>query len=946
MIFRELAVLLPCHSLDDFPLYHTGEDADSLLACWTALWHPSLVASTGSGPKWHRVDLPPDDLQQKLILVPTVSTSQLPAGFAQRVSDAGGVLIRQERDRGAILEKVLSHLDADVAIQDSELIADFLALGFGYLQIQVLTRQMRYSSNLDETHFFNQLVAGAKSAVAGESEDARSKVAACFDLLAEERDHFYSVDAYLLDLTLVADTTIGATFRTELARSSALNLLISGEVLAAMAEKEPESLQAVTTALAEQRLGLIGGEHSERPLPLFSCEGILAELARGQASYERYLHRRVEVFGRRRFGLTPALPVILEKLRFTGALHATLDEGKFPASSQIKSRWQGFGDGTIDAIVKPPLDASKPETFLSFAQKLSETMDSDHVATLCLAHWPGQACVWYGDLQRCSRYTAALGKFTTVEHYFQNTNRPGTLESFDSDRYKSPYLRQAVIRKHPDPISSIIRYWKRRFAADTWQALSVMADVINGKLQVSDHRALFDSLEELEPEELPNALARVTQAIADESSRIASALPRQRGEQRPGCLILNPFGFSRRIGIETTLFELPNLEKPIVAVGATGSRVHVVADVPPLGYVWVESRTQKRVSKNRDPALVEDDREKSGLFRLRNEFVEVGIDAVTGAMKSLHDYQTRKNRLSQQLALRIPGSPGQPGDVWRNPDETARYTVMVADEIEMTVSTAALGEIKTKGRLLNLEGQVVAKFLQTHRVWRGSRVVQLDIDLEPIAEPTSDAWNSYYACRFAWNDETSTLAASVNQTRQPIQKQRLEAPLYIDIDADAGRTTILTGGIPFHRRVGGRMLDTLLVVRGERERKFRLGIGIDLPQSLPEAIGLLAPPTLVEQTAANPVPPFSWLFHLDTRSVTPTHWSLIEDHGNICGVRVRLVEASGRSGRFKLSAFRPFTSARQTNFLGETLSECPISDGKIGIDIAEHEWIEVEGRWS
>jgi alpha-mannosidase len=79
MKYRELAVLLPCHSLEDFPLYHTGEDADSLLACWTALWHPALVATTGAGPKWHRVDLPPEDLDNSLILVPTVSVSHLGA---------------------------------------------------------------------------------------------------------------------------------------------------------------------------------------------------------------------------------------------------------------------------------------------------------------------------------------------------------------------------------------------------------------------------------------------------------------------------------------------------------------------------------------------------------------------------------------------------------------------------------------------------------------------------------------------------------------------------------------------------------------------------------------------------------------------------------------------------------------------------------------------------
>ena len=246
---------------------------------------------------------------------------------------------------------------------------------------------------------------------------------------------------------------------------------------------------------------------------------------------------------------------------------------------------------------------------------------------------------------------------------------------------------------------------------------------------------------------------------------------------------------------------------------------------------------------------------------LRNEFFEVSIDPVTGVLKSLSDYRGRRGRLSQQLAFRIPGGRGQPGDTWRDPDESAQYSVMAADEVRLVTSNAARGEVFVRGRLLDREGQLLANYAQTFQVWRGVRVLQLDIELEPIVEPTSDAWNSYFACRFAWADDSASLFASVNQTRQPVHKQRLEAPLYVDVETEAARTTILTGGLPFHRRVGSRMLDTLLVVRGEQERRFRLGVGIDLPQSLPEALSLLAPaegmlqPTSAHRSGAKLVVP-------------------------------------------------------------------------------------------
>ena len=51
------------------------------------------------------------------------------------------------------------------------------------------------------------------------------------------------------------------------------------------------------------------------------------------------------------------------------------------------------------------------------------------------------------------------------------------------------------------------------------------------------------------------------------------------------------------------------------------------------------------------------------------------------------------------------------------------------------------------------------------------------------------------------------------------------------------RTTLLCGGLPYHRRFGPRKFDTLLVVQGETARTFRLGIGIDVPHPMAAAPG-------------------------------------------------------------------------------------------------------------
>ena len=137
MKYQELIILLPCHSLEDFPTYHEGDDANSLLASWSALWHPALLASARAVPTWARADCPPDDLAGKLLVAPQVSQEMLLAGFAGRAKSEGGVLIRKCKDRREIVATALESLDGGAAGVSDELAADFLALGFCRLHVEL-----------------------------------------------------------------------------------------------------------------------------------------------------------------------------------------------------------------------------------------------------------------------------------------------------------------------------------------------------------------------------------------------------------------------------------------------------------------------------------------------------------------------------------------------------------------------------------------------------------------------------------------------------------------------------------------------------------------------------------------------------------------------------------------------------------------------------------------
>jgi alpha-mannosidase len=934
MRYQELLILLPCHSLEDFPTYHEGDDAQSLLASWSALWHPVLLAAAGQAPAWRRIEDPPQELKDRLIVVPTVCVQKLPTGFTQRAKEAGATLIRKTTSRDEIVAAALEPLEGRPAVDD-ELAADFLALGYCYLQIQLLTRQMRYSSNLDEVFFSSTLLAAARGAITGDLALCREKLSACFSLLAEERDHYYPVDAFLVDLTMVASTTLGAPLAEDLARRVPTSVIVSADLVAEMASKHPGTLAALKAGLTRGDVGLIGGEATETRLPLVAHETILAELERGLAQYQQYLGARPEVFGRWRYGLTPHLPGILHRLGFSGALHTGFDEGKTPDGLQLKIGWEGLDGSAVGAIARTPLDASKPQTFLALAGKMGESMDSDHVATLCLAHWPGQASPWLDDLRRIGKYCAALGKFVTAPQYFRDTAAPGHLDRFEADRYRSPYLKQAIIRKQSDPLTTSVKYWRAETARQIAQTAGTLATLVTGQLPAEGVSPTGACTEAAAGDEL---VAAQTERAAAAGRRLASAIAPGKSTDAAGTLIINPHSFVRRIGVELAgLAGVPTVERPVYAADQHEGTSQVVVDVAGLGFVHV-APGKPAASDRKSILLVEEN-------TLRNEFFEAIISPATGTLASLHEYKSRGNRLSQQLALRMPGPRQKPGDTYRDPDESAVYSVMAADSIETTIATTTLGEIRTRGQLLDSEGRRLAGFVQTYRLWRGSRVLHVEIELDPAEEPKADPWNSYFCARFAWPDEGAELYRTQHQTRTRATEKKFESPHYIEIEGAKASTTILTGGLAFHRRHELRMLDTLLISRHERARKFRLGIGVDLPHPLHEAIGLLAPPLVVPGVPRPTSGNSGWLMHLSSRNVISTHWEPLVREGRLAGFRARLLETAGRPVSIALSAFRTITSGARIDFAGNRLSDLIVEDGKLKLDLAAYEWVEIEAVW-
>ena len=909
MKFEEVIVLLPCHSLEDFPTHYEGVEAEGLLSSWSCLWHPALLAATEKLPSWYRADAPPDDLSNRLLIIPSSSESLLLAGWVARAKSEGAVVVRKQHRREEMIAAALAQLDGGDGGVDADLAADFIALGSTFLWVELLTRQMRYMSNVDETHLKNEAVAGAQAALAKDTETARRHLQNCFDTLLEARERFYPVQAYLIDLTLVAPTTVGASLRGELDQGCPVNLLLSGQTLDTLAASEPATLERLKLALDHRSAAVVGGEYSESELPLLPIEHARNELVRGLDTYQRLLQRRPSIYGRRRFGLTPILPQLLSRAEFTGALHLTLDDGQFPQSHQCKTRWEGLDNSAIDALCRLPLDAKAPETFLGLSRKIGETMDSDHVATIVFAHWPGDASPFYADLRRMANYTPALGKFITLDDYFSQTDAPGDTTRFQADQYRAPYLKQSVIRKQSDPLSKIASQHAASARAGNESALETFAKLLSRDSTPENSTPLA-------------TLARVV------------APP---GGKHRAVVVVNPANFPRTEIVDiSALPSLPAIQGAVKGVQSHEGKKLALVEVPACGFARVTPETSAApVGKPPKPMV-------DGLV-LKNEYFNLTVHEQFGGIRSLYVPEHRGNRLSMQLAFRLPQPRPQPGDLWRDPDEDAQYSVMAVDEIKTTATGPIFGEIQARGRLLDLAGKKLADYQLAYRLVRGSRRMEIRGQLAYDEPPRPDPWQSYYAMRFAWPEAAPDLWRSVALTAQPTSAKRIESPDFLELRSERARLSLYPHGLPYHRYNGLRMLDTLLAVRGETQTAFRIDVGLDIGHPSQEALAMYEPLSTfaVDETSANS-DTTGWWFHVDAKNLVATHWQPVMVDGKVTGFTVRLLETEGKAGRAHLRCFTPPRSARQVDLLGRKMLDLALDGDRAVLEVSPYEWFEAE----
>ncbi len=997
MALNKTSVLINCHSLEDFPVHHTGTGADSLLANWTVAWHPALIATTGKLPGWNQTDALPDAGSGLLLLIPSVSTAHLPSGYLRSAERDGAIVIRDLDNRPALLEQILASglVDEKYCEDDSSgparsgnsCVDSFYALGYLYLQIQIMTRQLRGSSNLDEKEFESALIKAARVATdlrthsdhstksqpepkehGSTNIEVNDAIRCCFDLLMAEKNNYYPVGAKFLDVVLTTGSVLGPPLLDQLQQTHRHSLLMTADLLTITKLEYADSFNALRHGVETGIVNIVGGLKTELALPLLSIETSVRQIGNATRVIQSELGAELDVFARRRFGMTPELPALLEQFNFAGAMHVSFDGGRFPRASSGNMRWQSTDGSSVLALTSPPREAMDGGTWLRLSLDIGNSIDSAHLATMLLVHWPGQMHFAMQDLIVAHRYGPVFGKFETLSSYFNQVYDPGYGDSFSHADYRGNYLAGDLETKKPDPISRFVDYWQRHYQLQSLRAL----DVLNKASGCVPSESATDAdIRELErqadaaTESNTGSLDHLIQTL--KTGTAESVFQKLFGKgSRPSVQLLNTTGFPRRVSFSQatnspSTQRAYKLEKIYAADSIRTSSPDArqltdwVVDLPAMSSEFVQTETSKTDPLARHPAVVQGD-------VLQNEFCQLKIDRRTGGIRSLDRFDQRNNLLTQQLALRIGSrtiSPSSPGRI------AARYSEMVCDSVQAAEGTRICGSITTTGRLIDRgssgeQSDEVATFRQTVIVTRGRPMVEIEIEIEPAIELPSNAQN-YFCNRIAWKDESADLIRSAPELRAHVIEDRFEAPNFIEINNHKDRILLLTGGLPYHRRSSRRMIDSLLITSGESCRRFRIGLALNSQlTALQTAVDFMTPVIVRENAMENPPKqPVStrdsgshvtetgnWFFHFNRRNVVVTWWQpRFNPDGQPDGVTIRMQETENRKGELRIEGPRELASASQINLRGEFIRSIDIDGSAATIEFRGSEFFQIQLHW-
>lgn len=937
---RTFVALVP-HAGVEPPSDLSDRDALAIWCAVTALWHPSFLSRAAELPRIESIDSPSSPEPNEVRVFAGGSGERLPSGYRVQAEDAGTFVIEGGTDRAALVREIQERLGAVGTPETADAremqstANDFLALGAVHWWLKDLTVAMGHADGLDHESLTRETLAGAIAWQNCDRPTAANRLRAAFEVLTQARERFYPVDSYLIDLCLLDPAMPAGVLTDSLEARAPVSFLAPAKAIENLAERDAESVAKLREAITEGWADVVGGAYLEAEEPLLPLESILWQFRKGSEVYRAHLEdRNVETVARRRFGLYPQLPQIARRMGFRFAIHLGFDAGRFPVRTEAKRLWESPDGTSLESLTRPPLAADRASAGAMLPWKLGQTMKDDHVATVSLVHWPKGVAPWYLDLRRVAAFSPVLMRWVTLNDYFHLTDRPFEYFRPDQDSYVTPYLAQAVARGDACPISASPEHASLRARLTGVEMVRALAIALTGSPGVGE---LPSGLEDaIELRRFAEARETLEQFERPWCAQLASGISGSAKAPRPGYIVFNPLGVPRRVPVllpDAALDLRP--EGPLRAAQFTDEGVWGVVDLPAFGFAWVPRESNPASSAAVNALSVRN-------HVLRNESIAVEIDQATGGIRGLHAARETTARLGQQLvALGLRGPDGAPAT-----------SKMVAGSVTVEYAGPALAQVVSSGTLVGPGDVRLASFNQRYRLWSGRPTLELEIalsDLDPAwlesLATAPDPWTSALSCRWAWPDPNSMLRRTCLLSPEVTEASRPETPDAIDLSTRRQRTAMLFGGLAHHQRHGARMLDTLLVAGRETERRFQLGVVLDLEHPFHAALDLVTPAFVVPTESGPPAAGNTgWLFLLDNKTVAVTRVEHVESTGDGrgWGLAFHLLETSGQAARCRLRLFRSPTWARQTDFNGELIIDLPVDGDAVPIDLTPHEIARVE----
>ena len=939
--FDESSVLIPAATLEDFPADASDADARSLLAGWTVLWHPELIAATEQLPTWFRADSPPEPDGPRIVVVPSSSMTQLPSGFEQKCQNNKDCRWIVGADRAAMLQQLSQQigLSNDLPVLQTEhrsiSVEDFFAAAYASLQIQIMTRRLRYTSNLDEIHLQKEIVKAAKAYLAGDASAAATALHNVFDCLSEERDHYFSSDPHLIDLTLLTPKTLNTLVQCDafaagndkesISRlATPQNVLIDAAVAQTLKTETAGRYDLLLDQLRSKQVGWIGGSPPNDicfdAMTFADAESVLRdgyELAASAVGTEPKVYGRFS-------GSTPAdLTPLIVGLGYSGMVPIDFAQGTgFGEEAKVM---QKSGGVEIESLTAKPVDAASDSGFLNIGAKLGEAIDSGEIATGLFAHWPGQGCESFDDLRRVASWCLALGRFWKLHEYFVDGEHPyhhASTRSVTADAHS--VLTSQVAAGAKDPISRQVAATREAVSREAGSLLVGMADLVSGKNT--------------------SAAEKADRNLTDAASlfAVASGAQLANGDGADAAtdamMIVNPLGVSQRVAVAVnqSVDERPDHIFSVDPLGdGSNGASQVSVDVVGGGFATVQGSVEptpkssffQRLIK---PKNIANDRS------LQNEFMEVAICEQTGGVAGVYSGSVRGNRFSLRLVY-VNGKL-EKGDPSKPPQDGSQ---MKCQRVAVVQSSPSTGKIQATGEVIDRDDNLVGTFDLTYSLHRGSRFLEVggtfqlsDSGEAPFSssQAKTDPWNHYLATRVAVASESSIARVFVRDKLHRARGRRLVAPLGVVIDEAERKTLIASEGSAYHRRVSDRFIDTLVAVAGETSNAIDLRFGFDCPNAIGHAKAAICPPAQVRVRKNEGLPTVGWITHTTPSSAMLTGLNVMERSDGRLAALVRVIQTRGQSANGVVRFCRDveFAAAVINGDQEEINQELPAASNELG----------------